>query len=627
MRVARAVVCAFAMAVLVCPGAQGQSRRLTPEETGAPKGNIVIRVRSGGAPLKVAAIIRLFSETRAIEFTAPTRDMGQASFNLVPLGNYRLEISAPGYATYSEEISVFLENTTTTLHVELRSEEVKASSRNGTMVPGPPLLTPKAKRELEAAIAALQKNDTVTAESHLHRLKKFAPGHPDAYYVWGLLHIMRQNLSDARSNFEIALRLYPNHMPALTMLGRLFVVQGENQPAISTLQNLLRLKPDSVAANEAIAGAYLNLGQFEQARQHADRALNVSQGASSEAQFVLAGALAGLGEREKAREMYERFLRAFPIHRLAEAAKRKLAEIQAAPAKDTPPPNGSRPEERSASAVAIVEPRSIPPVFAYGLPTVDEAVPVFEPGVACSLPAVLTVTRRHAEMLVENLQKISVTEVIEEVELNTTQGRRYKDRSKFNLVVAITPSAPGNFFLEEFRQMLEAPRQDPDYRPAVVSQGLGALALLFHPLYAEDYEFRCEGLTRLNGRAAWSVYFRQRPERPPRIRAFGVESQRYYVGIKGRAWVDAADFQFLRLETNIVQSISEIRLEHEHVAVDYAPVEFPARQLRFWLPSTLDLYVVFRGKSIHQRHRFTDYLLFSVDVREKIGAPKQPNER
>jgi len=41
-----------------------------------------------------------------------------------------------------------------------------------------------------------------------------------------------------------------------------------------------------------------------------------------------------------------------------------------------------------------------------------------------------------------------------------------------------------------------------------------------------------------------------------------------------------------------------------------------------WLPQTAELYSELKGRRVHQRMSFGNYILFSVDEREKIAAPK-----
>lgn len=134
----------------------------------------------------------------------------------------------------------------------------------------------------------------------------------------------------------------------------------------------------------------------------------------------------------------------------------------------------------------------------------------------------------------------------------------------------------------------------------------------------------CEGLAHWNGGLAWQVHFRQRTDRPNTIRVYrlGQNGPSYPAALKGRAWISADSYQIVRLETDLVAPMPEIRLVADHAAVDYGPVNFRAHKVAMWLPQTAEFYYDWRGHRGHRIHRFTDYLLFSVDHKQRMSAPK-----
>jgi len=44
-----------------------------------------------------------------------------------------------------------------------------------------------------------------------------------------------------------------------------------------------------------------------------------------------------------------------------------------------------------------------------------------------------------------------------------------------------------------------------------------------------------------------------------------------------------------------------------------------------WLPQSAEVYYDWRGKRIHRRHSFANYLLFDVDEKQHIAEPKTQN--
>jgi hypothetical protein len=57
-------------------------------------------------------------------------------------------------------------------------------------------------------------------------------------------------------------------------------------------------------------------------------------------------------------------------------------------------------------------------------------------------------------------------------------------------------------------------------------------------------------------------------------------------------------------------------------------VPFPKQHAEYWLPATTDFYTELKGRRIHRRLSYSDYVLFSVEDRQKFGDPlkkKGPN--
>ena len=77
-----------------------------------------------------------------------------------------------------------------------------------------------------------------------------------------------------------------------------------------------------------LASAEYHERQFEQARDHAQQALNSAQGKAPEIQLLLAQALGALGQREKAAQQLESFLGSHPEHVKAPLARGWLAKLQ-----------------------------------------------------------------------------------------------------------------------------------------------------------------------------------------------------------------------------------------------------------------------------------------------------------
>ena len=101
-----------------------------------------------------------------------------------------------------------------------------------------------------------------------------------------------------------------------------------------------------------------------------------------------------------------------------------------------------------------------------------------------------------------------------------------------------------------------------------------AAVLIFHPRYASNFSFTCEGLGEWHGKPAWQLRFEERDAKRAMVGLLiGLSS--YRLRIRGRAWILADSYEVARLETDLAETIPRIRLRLDHQSVEYGPVRFP----------------------------------------------------
>ena len=61
----------------------------------------------------------------------------------------------------------------------------------------------------------------------------------------------------------------------------------------------------------------------------------------------------------------------------------------------------------------------------------------------------------------------------------------------------------------------------------------------------------------------------------------------------------------------------------EHMDIEFGPVTFRSQKENMWLPASADIYFDLRGRRIRRRNTFTNYLLFTVNEKQSISAPKE----
>lgn len=224
------------------------------------------------------------------------------------------------------------------------------------------------------------------------------------------------------------------------------------------------------------------------------------------------------------------------------------------------------------------------------------------------------------KQLVGSLQKFRATEYIEHFKVDGAGKRGSRQTRTFDYVVSVSQAPNGVFELDEFRNGSVDRSQFP---AGTSTEGLPAMALLFHPTMVSDFDFKCEGLGFWDRRPAWRVRFEQRTDRPNRMRDYVVKNVHYPVAIEGRAYIDAATLQVVRLETQLAEPVEKIGLTVERFAINYAPVQFHTDAEELWLPQSAELYVEQKGHRYYREHSFKNFQIFAVDTNQEVRAPRE----
>ena len=273
------------------------------------------------------------------------------------------------------------------------------------------------------------------------------------------------------------------------------------------------------------------------------------------------------------------------------------------------------------TAAPPAKPASAPRDSRWLPPDVDESVPPVEPGSSCNLEEVLQKAGVRIQEFVANVERFTATESLLQETIDRSGKISGTEKRKYDYLVSIQEIRPG---IPDVREYLSSGSTPVDSPGGFTTKGLPALVLVFHPSYSGTFSMKCEGLANWNGQRAWQIYFRQRSDKPNRIRAYsiGVNGPSHPVALKGRAWFVADTYQIVGLDADLIDTLPDIQLTADHTAIKYGPVHFSSRGVDMWLPQTAELYSDFRGRRIHQRMSYSDYLLFAVDDNQRISLPE-----
>lgn len=592
-------------------------------------GSLIVYLRTqDGQPLSDAAVpmIHVSSVEDFASFpNPPTRTGDGWMITGLPTGHlYQVQVSASGFLPASETVDLpQLEDASASVVIFMRpvDEALVFHSPTGKFV-----LAPNAQKEIQRALEDLQQNKISSAQKHAQKAVQLAPGNPYVEYVMGMTYLIAKQLDKAQPYLEKSVSIDPSQPVALGALGTLRYEKGDDAGAVEVLTRAVHLDPSSWKDEWFLACSYLRQKKFAESAEHAQKALRLGKDKARLAQIVLGEAQAELGHREEAIATFQTFAKENPsdpntkdVLHLIELLRRAPPVQDALTGKSLRGPVGA--SELLAITLPL-PPVEVPPRQNWAPPDVDADHPFVVSGASCPLPQILDVAGKKASAFVQDLQEFSAQEEFQVIQIKRSGELERPLTRTFSYLVFIDQIPPDRFDLREVRDDDVAAKS-----PGRLADSASALALAFHPVLQNGFEWNCEGLGQWHDKPAWLIHFRQRHDRPNVLASFDSGSGRYALPLKGRAWVSEPGGQVIHLDADLVNEIQPIDLKREHFSVDYKIVSFPAHKVDLWLPESVDTYIQYQGHFLHHYHHFTDFKLFWVGASQKIGAPKEAVSR
>jgi tetratricopeptide (TPR) repeat protein len=617
---------------LAVPSAQSQQHPDAFNGMGSTTSNMPGYENRGGAVLRITvfaetiktrldrqSLVKLNNKSSNTISWQTTDDRSEVGFGDLPVGHYEVEVSAVGYRTATKEFQALSSFTPINLEIVLEKDPAAVQLKVTEGMP------PKARKEAKHGVSALKSGKWDEANKRLGAAYKLAPEDPDVNFLLGYLYFQKKDFGRAADFLGSATNLSPHNVQALTLLGRVSLQQENYSTAVSNLEKAVLADSDYWVAHDLLAASYLKQQKYDKARDEAQVAISKGKGGATASQLVLGQALVNLGQRQEGIQALKDFVAATPRNPSVPQVKALIAELEAAPV----------PTNASAANVSLPGPavRGVDPLIAAAEPTFSvrpwqpPAIDLNKPSVAenVSCPAdIAGMIGKRVEDFVDDVSRIAAIEHLLHEQLDEMGDAITKETRTFNYVASFTESKQGSIAVDEYRQEHLGLADFPDQ---ISSSGFATLALVFHPKMQDSFEMVCEGLGELRGQPTWMVHFKQREDRPAQMHDYRVGGELYSLKLKGRAWITADKFQIVRIESELVNPVPQIRLAGEHQVVEYGPVPFTKKNVQLWLPQSAEIYLDFRRHRYYRKHSFDHYMLFAVDADEKRKEPPaQPTE-
>ena len=583
------------------------------ENRGGTTLRITVFAESSKTRLDRQCLIKLTNTNSQNISWQTTDERSEVGFGDLPSGHYDVEVSAVGYLTAHKEFQAASSLIPVNLEIVLQKDPaaVALSFADAT-------LPARARKETKRGVSALKSGKWDEANKRLAAAYKLAPENPDLNFLLGYLYFQKKELGRASQFLDTAATLSPSSSQTLTLLGRVNLEQEDYGRAVSNLEKAVVADSDYWVAHDLLAASYLKQQRFDQARQQAELAISKGKGAATASRLVLGQALIHTGQREQGVQTLKDFVANEPKNPSVPQVQAFIAQVEAEPVAASASRSNAPVQQKIAGVdplVAAAEPTfSVRP---WQPPSIDLNKPSVVADTSC--PAdLIEKTGNTVEEFVEDVSRIAAIEHLLHEQLDEMGDALTKETRTFNYVASFVESPDGSIAVDEYRQERLGLRDFPDQ---ISSSGFATLALVFHPKMRDSFEMSCEGLGEFRGQPTWLVHFKQREDRPARMHDYRVGGVLYSLHLKGRAWITADKFQIVRIESELVNPLPQIRLAGEHQVVEYGPVPFAKRNIQLWLPQSAEIYLDFRRHRYYRKHSFDHYMLFAVDSEEKHKAP------
>lgn len=234
---------------------------------------------------------------------------------------------------------------------------------------------------------------------------------------------------------------------------------------------------------------------------------------------------------------------------------------------------------------------------------------------------------KNVEAFRKNFVNTTSTEIVEETRTKPdgSPDKRVQ-RQEFRYLMLAAP--PGQDYLTEYRTDSSGREQAPrDPKPGFVkTSGFASLPLLLGPAHRPAYDLKYLGSQTIDGRRTEVIAFAGHPEPDAVSGQYLLFGKPIPLILQGVAWVDAGNFEIVRMHTDLLAPLAFAGLPRLTTEVTFGPISFRKGALTCWLPQVVDVTADFYGRTYHNRHTYSDYQLFSVESGEKEPVLKQGPE-
>jgi hypothetical protein len=236
------------------------------------------------------------------------------------------------------------------------------------------------------------------------------------------------------------------------------------------------------------------------------------------------------------------------------------------------------------------------------------------------LPALLQRTGQVMSEYVERFSDVRCSEKVTQQKFRNNGSEKVdlKEESTYDYLVILSNNG-GELRLSESRLAVHEAKVDKKNRSMLVSNGFATLFLVFHPLYANSFEFSNAGEEVVDGHRLTKIAFQHiHGTRSPA--ALALRGREYPLELSGTAWMDAETSAIARISAGVGDTMVDVGLNTLQTDVTFTPFLFHDPEKTYWFPQRAVVEVETPRQHWRNTHEFTNYKRFSVSTEEQVAT-------
>ncbi len=392
--------------------------------------------------------------------------------------------------------------------------------------------------------------------------------------------------------------------------GVLLSWQHKPDAALPYFQKALQFSPGNALTLQELGRAQCQLFEWDTAK--ATLATALAAGAGPEARFLHAEALLWAGSAQEARNELDAYLQGRDINKMTPRV-RALSDRMDERKKDA---------KAYSQAAAKMQARGEEPVDYLHDP--PKGLNNFEPATDQSLlDSILSSVGRNVAEFYAKFPNTSSIEVIHQEMLSQKGKVGLTQKQKFSYLCLI-PAMPWGPSTNEYRADSTGSLAHPKGidQNFMLTTGFVAAPLVFHPAYQNGAAYHYWGRQKARGSSSYVVAFAQKPANSRIYGSFSTGNVTRQTYFQGLVWVDTTTYQIVRLTSDLLTPMPQVKLNKETTDIEFNQVQFNSANQKFWLPQEVTVTLDWNGHTLRNRHEYSDFHVFNVDQKQLIALPK-----